>query len=68
MDRDIRTEQLANDRISRTSAAGEIDHGGVVTFQKLSDFTSRGAVQIDWDAEGFMENAGAALNVPDHAT
>jgi len=61
------TEQLANDRIAWTSTAGEVDHGGVVTFHKLSDSTSRIAVQIDWEAEGFTEKAGAALNVPGHA-
>jgi uncharacterized membrane protein len=61
------TEQLANDRIAWTSTAGEVDHGGVITFHKLSDSASRVAVQIDWEAEGFAEKVGAVLNVPDHA-
>lgn len=34
---------------------------------KLSDTASRLAVQIDWEPEGFVEKAGAALNIPDHA-
>jgi uncharacterized membrane protein len=61
------TQQLANDRIARTRTAGEVDHGGVITFHKLSDSTSRVAVQIDWEAEGLAEKADAVLNVPDHA-
>lgn len=58
-------EQIPDDRIAWTSTGGEVDHAGVVTFHKLSDTTSRVAVQIDWDPEGLLEKAGAALNVPD---
>jgi uncharacterized membrane protein len=61
------TEQRANDRIAWTSTAGDVDHGGVITFHKLSDSASRVAVQIDWEAEGVAEKVGAVLNVPDHA-
>ena len=61
------TEQLANDRTAWTSTAGEVDHGGVITFHRLSDSTSRVAVQMDGDAEGLTEKAGAALSVPNHA-
>lgn len=59
------TEQLPDDRIAWTSTGGQVDHAGVVTFHKLSDTTSRMAVQIDWDPEGLLEKAGAILNVPD---
>ena len=52
---------------SWTSTGGEVDHAGVVTFHKLSDTTSRVAVQIDWKPEGFIEKAGAALDIPDRA-
>ena len=61
------TEQVPDDRVAWTSTGGEVDHAGVVTFHKLSDTSSRVAVQIDWDPEGLLEKAGAALNVPDHA-
>ncbi|MDH6182133.1 putative membrane protein [Microbacteriaceae bacterium SG_E_30_P1] len=61
------TEQLPDDRIAWTSTGGEVDHAGVVTFHKLSDTSSRVAVQIDWDPEGFVETAGAALHIPNHA-
>jgi len=59
-------EQVPDDRIAWTSTGGEVDHAGVVTFHKLSDTSSRVAVQIDWDPDGLLEKAGAALNVPDH--
>ena len=61
------TEQLPDDRIAWTSTGGEVDHAGVVTFHKLSDTSSRVAVQIDWEPKGFVERAGAALDVPDRA-
>jgi len=61
------TEQIPDDRIAWTSKGGEVDHAGVVTFHKLSDTTSRLAVQIDWEPEGFLERAGAALDIPDRA-
>lgn len=61
------SEQLPDDRIAWTSTGGEVDHAGVVTFHKLSDTTSRVAVQIDWEPKGFLEKAGAALDVPDRA-
>ncbi len=60
------SEQLPDDRIAWTSTGGEVDHAGVVTFHKLSDTTSRVAVQIDWEPSGLIEKAGAALDVPDH--
>ena len=61
------TEQVPDDRVAWTSTGGEVDHAGVVTFHKLSDTSSRLAVQIDWEPEGFIEKAGATLNIPDHA-
>jgi uncharacterized membrane protein len=61
------TEQLPDDRIAWTSTGGNVDHAGVVTFHKLSDTSSRIAVQIDWDPEGLLERAGAALDVPNRA-
>ena len=59
------TEQIPDDRIAWTSTGGEVDHAGVVTFHHLSDTSSRVAVQIDWEPEGFVETAGAALHIPD---
>ncbi|MCY7324789.1 MAG: cyclase, partial [Microbacteriaceae bacterium] len=39
---------------------------GVVTFHKLSDTSSRVTVQLDWEAEGFLEKVGAVFGVDDH--
>ncbi len=60
-------EQIPDDRIAWTSTNGDVDHAGVATFHKLSDTSSRVAIQIDWEPEGLVEKAGAALNIPDHA-
>ena len=61
------SEQLPDDRIAWTSTGGEVNHAGVVTFHKLSDTSSRVAVQIDWEPSGLVEKAGAALDIPDRA-
>jgi uncharacterized membrane protein len=61
------TEQIPADRIAWTSTGGEVDHAGVVTFHRLSNTSCRVAVQIDWDPDGFVEKAGAVLNIPDRA-
>ena len=60
-------EQIPDDRIAWTSTGGEVDHAGVITFHKLDDAKSRLAVQIDWEPEGFVEKAGAALGIDDKA-
>jgi len=61
------TEQHPDERVAWTSTGGETAHGGVVTFHKLSDTTTRVTVQIDWKPEGLLEMAGAALGVASHA-
>ena len=60
-------EQIEDNRIAWNSVSGTVDHAGVVTFHRVSDTTSRVAVQIDWEPEGFVEKAGAALDIPDRA-
>jgi len=37
-----------------------------VTFHKLSDTETRVTVQLDWEATGVLEKAGAILGVDDH--
>jgi len=59
------SEQHPDERVAWTSTGGQVNHAGVVTFHKLSDTSSRVAVQIDWDPDGAVEKAGAALNIPD---
>ena len=38
-------------------------NGGVVTFHRLSDATSRVMLQMRYDPQGFLENAGDALGM-----
>ncbi|QYF73231.1 SRPBCC family protein [Cryobacterium sp. PAMC25264] len=60
------TEQHPDERVAWNSTSGEENHAGVVTFHKLSDTTSRVTVQLDWEAEGFLEKVGAVFGVDDH--
>ena len=61
------SEQLPDERVAWKSDGGDEVHAGVVTFHKLSDTTSRLAVQIDWEAKGLLEKLGAAVGVDNHA-
>lgn len=60
------TEQHADERIAWKSTTGDTQHAGVVTFHRLSDTTTRVMIQIDWEPEGLVEKAGAAVGVDDH--
>ncbi|PPF78315.1 cyclase [Subtercola sp. Z020] len=61
------TEQHPDERVAWNSTGGEVDHAGVVTFHKLSDTESRVTVQLDWEAQGFLEKLGGALGADNHA-
>ena len=56
------TEQAPDQRIAWTSRGGAIN-GGVVTFHRLSDVTSKVMLQLEYDPQGFVENVGDALGV-----
>ena len=56
------TEQTPDQRIAWTSRGGAIN-GGVVTFHRLSDVTSKVMLQLEYDPQGFVENVGDALGV-----
>lgn len=58
------TEQKPDERVAWRSTRGE-EHAGVVTFHQLSPDQTRIAVQLDWKPEGFVEKAGAVLQVDD---
>jgi uncharacterized membrane protein len=60
------TEQHPDERVAWNSTGGDEDHAGVVTFHKLSDERTRVTVQLDWEAEGFLEKVGAVFGVDDH--
>ena len=61
------TEQHPDERVAWTSTGGDTEHAGVVTFHKLSDTTSRVAVQLDWAPEGLAERLGALVGAGGHA-
>jgi uncharacterized membrane protein len=58
------TEQHPDERVAWKSTDGTT-HAGVVTFHRLSDTTTRVTVQLDWQPEGTVEKAGAAVGVDD---
>ncbi|HEV2887268.1 MAG TPA: SRPBCC family protein [Jatrophihabitans sp.] len=59
------TEQHPDERVAWKSTDGTT-HAGVVTFHRLGEGQSRVTVQIDWEAEGIVEKAGALVGVDDH--
>ncbi len=61
------TEQHPDERIAWNSIGGDENHAGVVTFHKLSDSTTRVTVQLDWEADGFLEKVGAVFGVDDRS-
>ena len=58
------TEQHPDERVAWRSTDGP-EHAGVVTFHRLSDDQTRVTLQLDWEPEGFVETAGAALQLDD---
>jgi uncharacterized membrane protein len=58
------TEQHPDERVAWKSTDGTT-HAGVVTFHRLSDTQTRVTAQIDWQPEGLVEKAGAAVGVDD---
>ena len=59
------TEQHPDERVAWTSTGGEAKHAGVVTFHRLDDARTRVMIQLDWEPEGVIEKAGAALGFDD---
>jgi uncharacterized membrane protein len=59
------TEQHPEERIAWASTTGESKHAGVVTFHRLDEAKTRVMIQIDWEPEGLVEKAGAALGFDD---
>ncbi len=56
------TEQAPDQRIAWTSRGGALN-GGVVTFHRLSEATSKVMLQLEYDPQGVVENVGDALGV-----
>ncbi|MEV4516374.1 SRPBCC family protein [Dactylosporangium sp. NPDC049525] len=57
------TEQHPDQRIAWKSVGGDTKHAGVVTFNRLGEEDTRVTVQLDWQPEGVVEKAGAAVGV-----
>lgn len=58
------TEQHPDERIAWKSVDGT-SHAGVVTFHRLDEGESRVTLQLDWQAEGLIEKAGALIGADD---
>ncbi|MBT2899545.1 SRPBCC family protein [Streptomyces sp. McG3] len=56
------TEVVPEDRIAWKTTEG-VHHAGVVTFHRLDDTSSRVALQIEYDPQGFIEHLGALTNL-----
>jgi uncharacterized membrane protein len=56
------TEQIPDNRIAWTSTSGP-KNAGVVTFHYVADRKTRVMLQMDYEAEGLVENVGEALGV-----
>jgi len=58
------TEQLPDERVAWKSIEGE-KQAGVVTFHRLDDSHTRVTIQMEYDPQGFVENAGDKLGIVD---
>jgi uncharacterized membrane protein len=59
------TEQHPDERIAWKAVDGQ-EHGGVVTFHRLDDETTRVSLQMEYAPETLTEKAGAALGAVGH--
>jgi uncharacterized membrane protein len=58
------TEQLPDQRVAWHATGGK-QNAGVVSFHHLDDETTRVTLQMDWQPEGAIQNAGAAVGADD---
>jgi uncharacterized membrane protein len=56
------TEQHPDERIAWRTVDG-VHHSGVVTFHRIDDHRTRIMLQLEFEPEGVIEKAGAALGV-----
>ncbi|HKY15062.1 MAG TPA: SRPBCC family protein [Microthrixaceae bacterium] len=56
------TEQHPDERVAWRATSGA-DNAGVVTFHRLSDDTTKVMLQLDFEPEGFAEQAGDKLGI-----
>ncbi|MBA2357629.1 MAG: SRPBCC family protein [Actinobacteria bacterium] len=58
------TEQVPDQRVAWKSTSGN-EQGGVVNFHRLGEDETRVLVSMDYEPEGIVEKAGAALGFDD---
>lgn len=58
------TEQVPDSHLA-WHALGELDQGGRVEFEPVRPDATRVTLTVNWDPQGFVEHAGAALQVDD---
>jgi uncharacterized membrane protein len=58
------TEQEPDQRIAWHSTTGN-NNGGVVTFHRIDENTTRVTLQMDWQPQGAVQEAGAAMGFDD---
>ena len=58
------TEQHPDHRVAWRATDGK-NNGGVVTFHRIADDTTRIMVQMDYETEGVVEGVGSALGADD---
>jgi uncharacterized membrane protein len=63
-DADI-SDQVPDDHVAWRSTTAEVAHRGRVDFRSISADRTRVALTIEWEPEGFVEKAGAALQLDD---
>jgi uncharacterized membrane protein len=59
------TEQTPDERVAWKSLSGATN-AGVVTFHRIADDVTRVMLQLDYEPEGVIESAGAALGLVEH--
>jgi uncharacterized membrane protein len=57
------TEQNPDERVAWKSTSTDHEQGGVVTFHRLSDNATRVTVQMEWQPEGVLEQAGSLVGM-----
>ena len=63
-DADI-SDQVPDDHVAWRSTTAEVAHRGRVDFRPVSADRTRVSLTIEWQPEGFVEKAGAALQLDD---
>ncbi|MBM7503205.1 SRPBCC family protein [Agromyces aurantiacus] len=59
------SDQVPDDHVAWRSTTAEVHHRGRVDFRPVSADRTRVDLTIEWEPEGFVEKAGAALQLDD---